>query len=69
MPGILGESEGSAADFAGKAFISPLGSAINGMKKALVLRVCYSMGLAWGSRTGGGHCLSPPGTTQIFSQL
>lgn len=36
MPDIVGESEDSTADFAGKAFIIPLGSAIKSRKKALV---------------------------------
>lgn len=28
MPGLMGESESSTADFAGKAFIIPLGSVV-----------------------------------------
>lgn len=44
MPGLMGESESSTADFAGKAFIIPLGSAFSAMKKALVLRVYQGVG-------------------------
>lgn len=50
MPGFMGESESSTADFAGKAFVIHLGSAFNARKKALVLRVYQGMGLARGSR-------------------
>lgn len=50
MPGLMGESESSAVDFAGKAFVIPLGSAFSAMKKALVPRVYQGMGLARGSR-------------------
>lgn len=50
VPGLMGESESSTADFAGKAFEIPLGSAFNARKKALVPRVYQGMGLARGSR-------------------
>lgn len=54
MPGLMGESESSTADFAGKAFVIPLGSAFDARKKALVPRVYQVMGLAMGSRARWG---------------
>lgn len=35
MPGIMGESEGSTADAAGKAVIIPLGSTMSQSEKGL----------------------------------
>lgn len=75
MPGLMGASESSAADFAAKAFVIPLGSAFSAMKKALVPKVYQGMGLAKGSRARWGSlskalvglCRFVPCETDLFS--
>lgn len=74
MPGIMGETEGSTADAAGKAVIIPLGSTLEQPEKGLSAESPCSMGqqwrwgslsealepiVAWGSRGGGAPCLKP----------